>query len=118
MRKAQAADTQPGLKVKLTIGEQVVTRFTYGYVREGKITPSSSIKNGEIFLRKYEAVCVKTKDGAVWIKQMRNPKSNSEPHPFKVPSTLQLGELIQNVPDVSASSFEIVDSRTFQEVTL
>lgn len=31
--KAQAADTQPGLKVQLKIKDQTVTRFSYGFVR-------------------------------------------------------------------------------------
>lgn len=46
MVKAKAADTQPGLKVKLLIGSETITRFTYGYVRESEITPPSSAKNG------------------------------------------------------------------------
>ena len=75
MVKAKAADTQPGLKIKLIIGAEIITRFTFGYVRELEIIPPKSIKNGQIFLKKYEAVCVKTKDGAIWIQQMRRAKS-------------------------------------------
>jgi len=32
MKKALAADTQPGLKVALTLNGEKITRFTYGYV--------------------------------------------------------------------------------------
>ena len=32
MRKALAAETQPGLKVTLSLGDRKITRFSYGYV--------------------------------------------------------------------------------------
>jgi hypothetical protein len=79
------------LKVNLTIGDRKITRFTYGYTKETEIIPPSHIKNGEIFLTKMEAVCVKTVDGAVWIRSMRHLKSKETPLPFKVPSTIHLG---------------------------
>ena len=53
------------------------------------------MKPGEIFMKKYEAVCVKTIDGAVWIKQMRAPKTKQNPFSFKVPSTIFLNEKVQ-----------------------
>lgn len=63
--------------MQLLLGEKTLNRFTYGYVRERNLLPPPSARNGEIFMQKYEAVCVKTKDGAVWIQQMRNPKSSN-----------------------------------------
>lgn len=32
MKKALAADTQPGLKVSLLLNGKKITKFTYGYV--------------------------------------------------------------------------------------
>jgi putative two-component system protein, hydrogenase maturation factor HypX/HoxX len=61
---------------------------------------------------------VKTKDGAVWIQQSRNAKTINEPHPFKVPATLQLAEFVKDIPAVDAPAFEAVCADTFQEVTL
>ena len=93
MRKSLAAETQPGLKVELTLKGQKLIRFTYGYTAERMHKAPESVVPGEIFLRKHEAVCVKTVDGAVWIRQMRKPKNKEHTHPFKTPSCVHLGEL-------------------------
>jgi len=99
MRKALAAETQPGLKVTLRLGDKTVTRFSYGYTEEREQSAPSNIKVGEIFLRKLEAVCVKTMDGAVWIRMLRSLKTKENPLPFKVPAILQLGEeILKYVP--------------------
>lgn len=90
VRKALAAETQPGLKVTLTLGGKTVTRFSYGYFEEKECLPSADIRVGEIFLRKFEAVCVKTIDGAVWIRMLRSLKSKENPLPFKIPATHSL----------------------------
>lgn len=90
VRKALAAETQPGLRVTLTVGGRTLTRFSYGYTEEKDSLPSANIAVGEIFLRKLEAVCVKTVDGAVWIRMLRPLKSKENPLPFKVPATHSL----------------------------
>lgn len=76
----------------LKLGGRTLTVFSYGFVQEKEIWAPSNIEVGEVFLRKLEAVCVKTRDGAVWIKMLRQLKSKQNPYPFKVPATLQLGE--------------------------
>jgi hypothetical protein len=53
MRKALAADTQPGLKVHLTLNGKKMTRFTYGYVEEKSIVAPAEVQAGEIFLKKH-----------------------------------------------------------------
>jgi len=34
LKKALAADSQPGLKVTLIVGDRIITRFSYGYTIE------------------------------------------------------------------------------------
>lgn len=46
MKKALAADTQPGLKVTLTFKGKKFTKFTYGYVEEKGIVPPENIEPG------------------------------------------------------------------------
>jgi hypothetical protein len=46
MKKALAADTQPGLKVTLTFKGKKITKFTYGYVEEKEIIPPQNIEPG------------------------------------------------------------------------
>ena len=46
MKKALAADTQPGFKVILTFKGKKFTKFTYGYVEEKGIVPPENIEPG------------------------------------------------------------------------
>jgi len=83
-------------------------------VEEKKESAPSDIVPGEIFLKKNEAVCVKTIDGAVWIQQMRKPKNKENPHSFKLPSTIHLGELAKDLPEIEEDPLSAPDNKTFQ----
>lgn len=130
LRKINAADTQPGVKADLYFYNNQITRFLHGASRESYLKPGNEIKPGEIFAKRCEAVCIKTQDGAVWIRQMRNPKIESNLNPFKAPSVLNLERYLEKeaeaknikisqiLPESEPKALDKPDAlNTFQEIS-
>ncbi|RNA05551.1 hydrogenase maturation [Brachionus plicatilis] len=119
LSKSNAADTQPGLKSELTIKDQKIARFVFGACKEDYLEPASSISIGEIFAKRGDAVCVKTKDGSVWFSCMRSFKSKENTSPIKLPSTLQLCQIerFQSIQESSLDILPLPDSNTYQEIS-
>ncbi|CAG8687511.1 10647_t:CDS:1 [Cetraspora pellucida] len=98
LRKIRAADSQPGVKAEIDLNSQKITRFLYDAHDEKIINKDLAVEPGRILAKRDEAICISTKDGTFWASQLRSLKTKAKPCPFKLPATIQLGELSENIP--------------------
>jgi putative two-component system hydrogenase maturation factor HypX/HoxX len=89
LRKICAADGFPGVRDRLADREL----FLYDAHAETGLRGAP----GALIARCGPAVCRATRDGAVWIGHVRDPRG---PHPFKLPATSVLEEVCQRLPHV------------------
>ena len=94
LRKLRAADSQPGVLDSLLGAEW----FLHGGRREYELRG----RPGEIVATRAGAVCRATRDGAVWIPQLRPRRTPGGPATFKQPAVHALGSLLPPVPEVPA----------------
>ena len=105
LRKIYASDSQPGVLDRRVFGKEV---FLYNAYPEEELEG----KPGEIVAIRDEAVCVGTKDGAVWITHLRERKKKS----IKLPALRVLPELYYRVPESLLKPWEKVDFKTYREI--
>lgn len=86
VRKINAADSYPGALCKLLDVEY----FCYGVHEEGNLKGSP----GNILAQRDDAICVATKDGALWLQCLKEEKDES----IKLPSVIALGDHGKNIP--------------------
>lgn len=84
LQKIRAADTSPGVLDQL-LGHEV---FLYGPIEE----PHLRGEPGEVLALAYGAACIATKDGAVWIRQMKCRQHPRLPA-IKLPAAQVIGTL-------------------------
>ena len=105
IRKINAADSYPGAVCKILEEEY----FCYGAVEEEilKGTP------GEILAQRNHAICVATKDSAVWLKCLKKNEEGS----IKLPAAIVLGDEIKNIPESTLNIFkDDNNAKTFGEI--
>ncbi|MYS93694.1 MULTISPECIES: enoyl-CoA hydratase-related protein [Streptomyces] len=78
LRKLRGADSQPGVLDELC-GREV---FLHGGHPEDRLRG----RPGELLATRSGAVCRATRDGAVWIPELRPRKSSGDPAPFRRPA--------------------------------
>ncbi|MEW2511370.1 enoyl-CoA hydratase-related protein [Streptomyces sp. NPDC046870] len=78
LRKLRGADSQPGVLDEL-LGHEV---FLHGGHPEDELRGSP----GTLLAQRAGAVCRATRDGAVWIPELRPRKSSGDPAPFRRPA--------------------------------
>ncbi|MEU0388775.1 hydrogenase maturation protein [Streptomyces chartreusis] len=78
LRKLRGADSQPGVLDELC-GREV---FLHGGHPEDRLRGQP----GELLATRSGAVCRATRDGAVWIPELRPRKSSGDPAPFRRPA--------------------------------
>ncbi|GGY43057.1 hydrogenase maturation factor HoxX [Streptomyces djakartensis] len=78
LRKLRGADSQPGVRDELC-GREV---FLHGGHPEDRLRGEP----GELLATRSGAVCRATRDGAVWIPELRPRKSSGDPAPFRRPA--------------------------------
>ncbi|MFF5978780.1 enoyl-CoA hydratase-related protein [Streptomyces olindensis] len=78
LRKLRGADSQPGVLDELC-GREV---FLHGGHPEDRLRG----RPGELLATRAGAVCRATRDGAVWIPELRPRKSSGDPAPFRRPA--------------------------------
>ncbi|MFF3634584.1 enoyl-CoA hydratase-related protein [Streptomyces sp. NPDC002250] len=78
LRKLRGADSQPGVLDEL-LGREV---FLHGGHPEDRLRG----RPGELLATRYGAVCRATRDGAVWIPELRPRKNSGDPAPFRRPA--------------------------------
>ncbi|CAG8537426.1 3249_t:CDS:2 [Gigaspora margarita] len=104
LRKINAADSQPGVKAEIDLDGHKITRLLYGAHNEKKINKDLTFCPGRILVKWDDAICIATKDGALWVSQLRSLKSKIKPYPFKLSAIIQLGEIsknIKNIPEIN-----------------
>ncbi|WP_405777178.1 enoyl-CoA hydratase-related protein [Streptomyces sp. NBC_01538] len=91
LRKLRAADSQPGVLDELLGGEW--------YLHGGH--PESGVRGrpGELLATRAGAVCRATKDGAVWIPELRPRRGPGQPATFKLPAVKALGGRLPPLPE-------------------
>lgn len=112
LRKINAADSNPGAFCEISGNEY----FCYGAYEEGRM----SGQPGQLLARRHHAICIATKDAAVWIQCLKK----NEPGAIKLPATIVLEKSIMNVPvsllpvldDGAADTFRDIKYREENEV--
>lgn len=78
LRKLRGADSQPGVLDEI-LGREV---FLHGGHPEDRLRG----RPGELLAQRAGAVCRATRDGAVWIPELRPRKNSGDPAPFRRPA--------------------------------
>jgi putative two-component system hydrogenase maturation factor HypX/HoxX len=104
LRRIHSADGHPG--VKLIIEGLACRAYDAHEETRLKGTP------GELIVKREGAVCVATRDGAVWIGHLKI----EEPDAFKLPAATVLGERIRNVAEISLPPTTIIRGKTWQDI--
>jgi putative two-component system hydrogenase maturation factor HypX/HoxX len=85
LRSLRGADSQPGVLDEL-LGREV---FLHGGAPEDRLRG----RPGDLLATRAGAVCRATRDGAVWILELRPRKSSGDPAPFRRPAASVLASL-------------------------
>ncbi|MDU8929659.1 hydrogenase maturation protein [Alisedimentitalea sp. MJ-SS2] len=93
MRKIQSSDGVPGVLSGIA-GKSV-------YLHDARPACGMTGEPGEVVATSGPAICVGTKDGAVWIGHARDPKGEAT---FKLPATRVLTGGLSEVPEVPVDS--------------
>jgi len=104
IRKIRAADSSPGVIIKLFEQEY----FSYGAHLEEKLKG----KPGEILAKRNNAICIATQNEAIWITHLKLNKTGA----VKLPSCISLKENIKLIANNNLSPFEEVNYKTWQEI--
>ena len=113
LAKLRAADSSPGVLDELGDAEYYLVG---GY-------PEDELRGapGTILARRDGAICRATRDGAVWIPQLRLRPAPGGPGTFKVPATLALRESLRGsldgVPEIPAPLILPPGRRTYQQIS-
>jgi putative two-component system hydrogenase maturation factor HypX/HoxX len=92
VRKLRAADSQPGVLDTL-LGEE-------WYLHGGH--PEDGLRGtpGELIATRAGAVCRATRDGAVWIPELRRRRRPGQPPTFRLPAVTALGDRLPPLPEL------------------
>ncbi|WP_338900195.1 enoyl-CoA hydratase-related protein [Streptomyces sp. TG1A-60] len=108
LRKLRAADSQPGVLDVLLGGEW--------YLHGGH--PESVLRGrpGELLATRAGALCRATKDGAVWIPELRPRRGSGQPSTFKLPAVRALGDRLPPLPEHALPPLPEVRHRTWTDI--
>ncbi|MEV6115326.1 enoyl-CoA hydratase-related protein [Streptomyces sp. NPDC052109] len=110
LRKLRGADSQPGVLDEL-LGREV---FLHGGHAEDRLRG----RPGELLARRAGAVCRATRDGAVWIPELRPRRNSGDPAPFRRPaaSVLAAWEPSLDLPEAPVPLNLPSDRRTWTDI--
>ncbi|MFR9796530.1 enoyl-CoA hydratase-related protein [Streptomyces sp. MS06] len=108
LRALRAADSQPGVLDEL-LGREV---FLHGGHPEDRLRG----RPGEVVATRHGAVCRATRDGAVWIPELRPRRGSGDPAPFRRPATAVLGDRLRGVPEEPVPLELPAQRRTWAEI--
>ncbi|GGW77177.1 hydrogenase maturation factor HoxX [Streptomyces lucensis JCM 4490] len=112
LRKLRGADSQPGVLDEL-LGREV---FLHGGHPEDRLRG----RPGELLAQRAGAVCRATRDGAVWIPELRPRRNSGDPAPFRRPAASVLAALAgEHAPPLPQAPvpFELpADRRTWTDI--
>ncbi|MEU7380439.1 MULTISPECIES: enoyl-CoA hydratase-related protein [unclassified Streptomyces] len=106
LRKLRGADSQPGVLDELH-GREL---FLHGGHPEDQLRG----RPGELLATRAGAVCRATRDGAVWIPELRPRKNSGDPAPFKRPAASVLGPT--GLPEAAVPLELPPDRRTWTDI--
>ncbi|WP_028801353.1 hydrogenase maturation protein [Streptomyces sp. 142MFCol3.1] len=108
LRKLRAADSQPGV-LDVLFGEE-------WYLHGGH--PEDTLRGapGEPLATRTGALCRATKDGAVWIPELRRRRVPGQPPTFKLPAVSALGSRLPPLPELGAPLFPADGRRTWSDI--
>ncbi len=104
IRKINAADSYPGALASIFDEEY----FCYGAVEE----TISKGNPGAIIAKRDNAVCIATKNSALWIQCLKKNKEGS----IKLPAAVALGDKEKDIPELPVNIFENNFSKAFSEI--
>ncbi|MFF4349741.1 enoyl-CoA hydratase-related protein [Streptomyces sp. NPDC001530] len=109
LTKLRAADSQPGV-LDVLLGAE-------WYLHGGH--PEAGLRGvpGELLATRYGAVCRATKDGAVWIPELRRRRAPGKPPTFKLPAVRALGDRLPPLPELSPPRSSDPRRRTWTDIT-
>ncbi|MET8942825.1 hydrogenase maturation protein [Streptomyces sp. NPDC004542] len=108
LRKLRGADSRPGVLDDL-LGQEV---FLHGSHPEDELRG----RPGELLATRNGAVCRATRDGAVWIPELRPRRGSAAPAPFRRPAADVLGDRLSGVPEVPAPLEPRPGRRTWSDI--
>lgn len=103
LRKVRAADTSPGARCVL-LGEDLLV---FGAHRETAVRAGAP---GEVLAQRHGALCVATRDGAVWLTHARRRGE------LKLPAARVVGARASLVPELPASAMHPAGAETFRDI--
>jgi putative two-component system hydrogenase maturation factor HypX/HoxX len=109
LAKLRAADSQPGV-LDVLLGAE-------WYLHGGH--PEAGLRGvpGELLATRTGAVCRATKDGAVWIPEVRRRRGPGQPPTFKLPAVQALGDRLPPLPELAAPCCADPSGRTWTDIT-
>lgn len=104
VRKIRAADSAPGVSIDL-FGKKY---YCYGAHLESFLKG----KTGEILAQRNDAICIATKDAAIWITHLKASEEKS----VKLPATIAINNSSKEISVSEWSPFENKTGETWQEI--
>ena len=104
LRKIHAADSEPGVLMELLGNEY--------YVFGGHLEDYLTGESGRILGKRNQAICLATKDKAIWLTHLKENKEGA----IKLPATIVLSKELELIQELMFSPFEIKSGNTFQEI--
>ncbi|MRI83659.1 MAG: hydrogenase [Nitratiruptor sp.] len=111
LTKINASDNFPGVRDNF-LGVEV---YLFGAVEEGDGLESSEARPKTILAKRNGAILVKTRDGALWIRQMTEIKDGVRQ--IKLPATYVLKERLKGVKEQRIPLYVEPERPTFKEIT-
>ncbi|MFD4627768.1 enoyl-CoA hydratase-related protein [Streptomyces sp. NPDC058475] len=108
LRKLRAASSQPGV-LDVVMGAEW---YLHGGHAEGTLRGTP----GELLATRAEAICRATKDGAVWIPELRPRRDRGGPPTFKLPAVRALGDQLPALPELAAPRSPDARRRTWTDI--
>lgn len=108
LRKLRAADSQPGV-LDVLLGAEW---YLHGGHPEGGLRGTP----GELLATRAGAICRATRDGAVWIPELRRRRGPRQPPTFKLPAVQALGDRLPTLPELATPPFSDPRRRTWTDI--
>ncbi|MGW3356670.1 hydrogenase maturation protein [Streptomyces bungoensis] len=108
LRKLRGADSQPGVLDEI-LGHEV---FLHGGHPEDQLRGEP----GELLATRAGAVCRATRDGAVWIPELRPRRTSGDPAPFRRPAASVLASFSVTLPEAPAPLDLPASRRTWTDI--
>jgi Methionyl-tRNA formyltransferase len=104
LRKINAADSNPGALCEI-LGQEY---FCYGAYEEDGVRGEP----GELLAQHHHAICIATKDAALWIQCLKKNEAGA----IKLPATIALEKIAMNVPVSLKPVLDERASKTFRDI--